>query len=89
MENSGIRWVVAFATNHALLMLIATHKKILISLCQWVTILIIATVGVLILQAIWTGEMPETMIRFLGALGVLDILGTISVPILTRISGPR
>jgi len=81
--------VVAFATNHILLMLIATPTKIFISLCQWATTLIITTVGVIILIAIWTEEMPETMMRLFGALGVLDALGTITVPILVRMSRPR
>ena len=88
-KTLGSAGVVAFATNHALLMLIATPRKILISLCQWATILIIATVGVLILIVIWAGEMPETMIRPVGALSVLDALGTISVPILVRLFRPR
>ena len=81
--------VVAFAANHTSLMLIATPTKIFISLCQWATTLIIAIVGVLILIAIWTEQIPETMMRLLGALGVLDALGTITVPILIKISRPR
>ena len=79
----------AFATNHALLLLIPTPVKILISLCQWSTILIIAIVCVLILGVIWTEKMPEAMMRIFGALGVLDALGTISVPILVKISRSR
>ena len=80
---------IAFATNHALLLLIPTPVKILISLCQWSTILIISIVCVLILGAIWTEEMPETMMRIFGALGVLDALGTVSVPILVKMSRSR
>ena len=88
-KTLGSVGVVAFATNHALLMLIAAPRKILISLCQWATTLIIATVGALILIAIWAEEMPETMMRPFGALGILDALGTITVPILVRMSRPR
>ena len=81
--------VVAFATNHICLMLIATPTKFFISICQRATILIIGTVGVLILIAIWTEDMPEMMVRFFGALGVLDALGTITVPILVRMFRTR
>ena len=88
-KTLGSAGVVAFATNHALLMLIATPRKILISLCQWATILIIATVCALILSFIWADEIPETMMRPFGVLGVLDALGTITVPILVRISRSR
>ena len=94
--NSEVFWktlasvgAIAFATNHALLLLIPTPVKTLISLCQWTTILIIAIVCVLILGAIWTEEMSETMMRIFGALGVLDALGTVSVPILVTISRSR
>jgi len=79
----------AFATNHALLLLIPTTPKILISLCQWATILIIAIVCVLILGIVWTEEMPDMMMRLFGALGVLDALGTVLVPILVKTLRPR
>jgi len=81
--------VTAIGTNHALLLLIPTPTKILISLFQRATTLIIAIVCMLILGVIWTEEMPETMLRLLGVLGVLDVLGTITVPILVRISRPH
>jgi len=78
--------IVAFATNHILLILIATPSRILISLCQWSTTLIITMVSVVILVAVWTEEMPETMVRPFSSLIVLDALGTITVPIMVRIS---
>ena len=81
--------VVALATNHICLMLIATPTRFFISICQRATILIIGTVGVLILIAIWTEDMPEPMMRLFGALAVLDALGTVSVPILVRLSKSR
>ena len=81
--------VTAIGTNHALLLLIPTPAKILISLFQQATTLIIAIVSILILGIIWTEEMPETMLRLLGVLGVLNALGTVTVPILVRISRPR
>ena len=81
-KTLGSAGVIAFAANHSLLMLIVTPSKALISLFQWATVLIIATVGTLIVIAIWTEEMP---MRLLAALIVLDVLGTISIPILARL----
>lgn len=78
--------IVAFATNHILLILIATPSRILISLCQWSTTLMIIMVSVLILVAVWTEGMPETMVRPFSSLVILDALGTITVPIVVRIS---
>jgi len=88
-KTLGSVGATAFATNHALLLLIPTTAKILISLCQWATILIIAIVCVLILGIIWTEEMPDMMMRLFGALGVLDALGTVLVPILVKTLRPR
>lgn len=81
--------VVALGTNHALLMLIAAPSKLLITLCQRATVLVIAAVGVLVLVAVWADDMPDPLLRPFGALVVLDALGTVTVPILARTSRPR
>ena len=82
----GSAGVVSIAINHSLLLLIPIPTKKLISLSQTVTVSIIATVGVLILVAIWVGDLPGPFIRILGALAILDALGTVAVPMLVRIS---
>ena len=83
----GSAGVVAFATNPALLVLMTIPTNILISICRWVTNSVIAIVGFHILINIWT-EL-ETFNRLFAALIILDVLGTISVPILARMSRHR
>lgn len=83
----GSTGVVAFATNHTLLVLTAMPTNTLISICRWITISVIAIVGILILINIWS-EL-EIMSRPFAALIVLDVLGTISVPILARMTRRR
>ena len=79
----------AFFTNHALLMLIAQPKKPVIMACQLITIFVIATVGILALIGIWANNLPGVMLRLLGTLVILDALGTMSVPVLIRMSRPN
>ena len=78
--------IIAFSTNHALLILIAEQVNKRITICQRATVLIISIVSVLLLLGIWTEKMPEIIIRPLAALVILDALGTISVPILAKTS---
>lgn len=85
-KTLGTFGVVAFASNHALLILIARPSRVFIRLCQWGTIAVIGIVGTILLGAIWTGELAEPIMRILGTFAVLDALGTVAVPILVRIS---
>lgn len=78
--------IIAFSTNHALLILIAKQVNKRITICQRATVLIISVVSVLLLLGIWTEKMPEIVIRLLAALVILDALGTMSVPILAKTS---
>ena len=75
----------SFSANHALLMLATAPLKTLILICQLATILIIFVVGFLAVIAIWLGGLPDFIPRLFGALVVLDALGTVAVPIMTRI----
>ena len=86
----GTFGVVAFSANHTLLLLIPTSIKIPVIVCQRATILIIVFVVLFILTFIWTEvEPPEVMMRLFAAMCILDALGTIVLPILTRIFRDR
>lgn len=76
--------ILAIGTNHALLMLIATPTNILISICQRLTLGIIVIVGAILQIVVWTEEMHDMMARILGVLVIIDVLGTILVPMLSR-----
>ena len=74
----------ANATNHALLILIATPINILILTCQRLTLGTIVIIGIILLIVVWTEEMHDTMPRILGVLVIIDVLGIILVPMLSR-----
>lgn len=78
--------IIAFAINHILLIFIVQPKRKILWICQKATTLIICAVALLILAGIWTEDMPETIFRILVTLAILDVLGTISLPILSRIN---
>ncbi len=70
--------------NHALLILIATPINILILNCQRLTLGTIVIIGIILLIVVWTEEMHDTMPRILGVLVIIDVLGIILVPMLSR-----
>lgn len=85
-KTLGTLGIVAFSVNHilAMLMVNSVTKTVLVSQCA--TMGVITTLGVLIVIAIWTKDMPEQTLRIFGTLAVLDTLGTIAVPLLARAS---
>ena len=78
--------VVAVGLNHILLLFIAQTNARAILFCQKLTSLIIFLVGSILIGTIWSEEMPDALFRGLIILVILDVLGTISLPVLSRIN---
>jgi len=78
-------YIIAFATNHALLMMIIKSGHTLVLACKNTTICIIFIVGSAIIAFMWIGEPPDIILRLFGTLVVLDVLGTIVTPMLSRL----
>ena len=77
--------VVAVGLNHILLLFIAHTNARAILFCQKLTSLIIFLVGSILIGTIWSEEMPDALFRGLIILVILDVLGTIALPVLSRI----
>lgn len=77
--------IIAFSTNHSLLILIATLRRRIVSVWQRVTVLVVGLVGFISLTAIWAEDMNEAVARIFGVLVVLGVLGTVTTPIIIRI----
>ena len=77
--------VTAFLAGHASLMLSAMARGRLISAVLIATVLVTTAVAAVSITAIWTEDISGTLLRALGTLVVLDILGTIAVPVLSTI----
>lgn len=60
--------------------------KILILISQKLTTLSISLLSLLLLLAIWTEDLPEILARVTAAITIIIALGTISIPILSRIN---
>lgn len=79
--------IFSFSTNHILLILIAKPVTKFILISQRLTTIAISILALLLLLAIWTIEdMPGFLARITAAISIIVALGTIAVPILTRIN---
>lgn len=78
--------VAAVGLNHILLLFIAQTNSKIILFCQKLISLIIFVVASILIGTIWSEEMPDTLFRGLITLVILDVLGTISLPVLSRIN---
>ena len=78
--------IFSFSINHILLILIVKPLKILITITQRLTVLSISLLSLLLLLAIWTEDLPEILARIAAAIAIIIALGTISIPILSRIN---
>ncbi len=78
--------VVAFAANHILLLLLAQARDGLVYACLRVTLAVMVTLAALIVAALWNENSSEPLLRGMGVLAILDVLGTIAVPVLVRVS---
>ena len=78
--------VVAFGLNHILLLFIVKPGAKVLQLVQKCTSVVICFVACILIGTIWVEEMPDPLFRILITLVILDVLGTISLPILSRIT---
>ena len=78
--------VVAFGLNHILLLFIAKPGAKILRLSQKLTSVIICLVACILIGVIWVEDMPDPLFKVLITLVILDVLGTISLPILSKIS---
>ncbi|MBR62167.1 MAG: hypothetical protein CL904_05895 [Dehalococcoidia bacterium] len=81
--------VVGFGLNHILLLFIVKPRAKALQLIQKFTSVTICFVACILIGTIWVEEMPDPLFRILITLVILDVLGTISLPILSRITFNR
>ena len=76
--------VLAVATNHCLVLLIARPKKLVVRISQRSTIVIIALMATFLILGIWNEGISGPLLRAFLALAVLGALGSVATPILFR-----
>ncbi len=78
--------VMAFASNHAALLLLAsaTPKVIKVTLIATITMLVVITVALII--SVWLEDLPKEIARPLTVFAILDVLGSMAVPMLSKLN---
>ena len=76
--------VLAIASNHCLVLLIARPRKLLVRISQKTTIVIIALVATFLVLAIWNEGITGPLLRAFLALVVLGTLGSVATPVLFK-----
>ena len=76
--------VLAIATNHCLVLLIARPRKLVVRISQRTTIFIIALMATFLILGIWNEGITGPLLRAFLALAVLGALGSVATPILFK-----
>ncbi len=78
--------VMAFASNHAALLLLAsaTPKVIKVTLIATITMLVV--IDAALITSAWVEDLPKELARPLTVFAILDVLGSMAVPMLSKLS---
>ena len=78
--------VMAFASNHAALLLLAsaTPKVIKVTLIATITMLVV--IAVALITSVWLEDLPKEIARPLTVFAILDVLGSMAVPMLSKLN---
>ena len=77
--------VVAFASNHVALLLLATSTSKVIRGISMSTYALIGIISSTLIISMWTEEMSEALGRLLAVITILDVLGSLAIPMLTKL----
>lgn len=89
-KTLGTIGIVAFAANHISLILLARPRGVLpVAASMAVTTALVIAVAAMLVTAIWGEVGSQAFWRIAAILIILDVLGTITVPLLARTLAPR
>jgi hypothetical protein len=77
--------VVAFASNHVALLLLATSTSRVIRGISMTTFALIGFISITLIISMWTEELPEELGRLVAVLAILDVLGSLAIPMLSKL----
>jgi hypothetical protein len=78
--------VMAFASNHAALLLLASAAPKVIKVTLIATITILVVIAAALITSVWAEDMPKELARPLTAFAILDVLGSMAVPMLSKLN---
>ena len=77
--------VVAFASNHVALLLLATSTSRVIRGISIGTFALIGIISSMLIINIWMDNLPKGLARLLAVFAILDVLGSLAIPMLTKL----
>ena len=77
--------VVAFASNHVALLLIATSTLRVIRVILMATFASIGVISFTLIISMWTEELPDALGRLLAVFAILDVIGSLAVPMFSKL----
>ena len=84
-QTLGSLAIAGFALNHVLLLLLQRNRTQAVQATLTATLVTIGVVSGMLIFAIWGEPEAGALLRVLGVFLILDVLGTILVPVLARI----
>ncbi|MBI3744573.1 MAG: hypothetical protein HY261_09875 [Chloroflexi bacterium] len=79
--------IAAVGTNHIAVMLFAKSPHRLVRLTLYATLTLTSILALTLIGAVWGEPDSDGFLRFVAVLSILDALGTLSVPIVSRLVG--
>ena len=86
---ASIATIIAFAFAHASLIFLIKVKSLLTRFAMISTIVFIVFVTIMLFYAIIYEVQSEFYFRLLGVFAILDVLGSITTPLLSRLTGQK
>ena len=77
--------IAAFASNHAALLLLATATRLAVRVTLVVTIILLVVIAATLIASLWTEDLPKGLARLLTVFAILDVLGSLAVPMLSKL----
>ena len=78
--------VMAFASNHAALLLLASATPKVIKVTLIATITMLMVIAVALITSVWLEDLPKEIARPLTVFAILDVLGSMAVPMLSKLN---
>ena len=78
--------VMAFASNHAALLLLASATPKVIKVTLFATITMLVVIAVALITSVWLEDLPKEIARPLTVFAILDVLGSMAVPMLSKLN---
>jgi hypothetical protein len=87
-KTTGSIVVAAFAMNHVALLLFARPKQRFVAVLQWATLALVGAMAGMLIAGIWRTIEEDGYWRVAAVVGILDALGSILTPLLSRLWRP-